>query len=106
MNSYPDRRFVEQVGLELTPELEAMCGRKNEAEAFASGDLVPDAFVREFAWAGTPEEVADQIAPIVELGIRDILVMPHPLDRDPRPVVQTFATQVIPRLHALFGSTV
>jgi 5,10-methylenetetrahydromethanopterin reductase len=106
MNSYPDRRFVEQVGLELTPELEAMCGRKNEAEAFASGHLVPDAYVREFAWAGTPQDVADQIAPIVELGIRDILVMPHPLDRDPRPVVHAFATQVIPRLHALFGSTV
>jgi 5,10-methylenetetrahydromethanopterin reductase len=104
MNSYPDRRFVEQVGLELTPELEAMCRHKNEAEAFASGDLVPDAFVREFAWAGTPEEVADQIAPIVALGIRDILVMPHPLDRDPRPVVQAFATQVVPRLHALFGT--
>jgi hypothetical protein len=40
----------------------------------------------------------------VELGIRDVLVMPHPLDRDPRPVVRAFATQVIPRLHALFGS--
>src|SRR5919206_2555664 len=105
MNSYPDRRFVEQVGLELTPELEQMCRAKNEAEAFASGHLVPDAFVREFAWAGTPEQIADQIAPIVELGIRDILVMPHPLDRDPRPVVRAFATQVIPRLHALFGAT-
>jgi 5,10-methylenetetrahydromethanopterin reductase len=104
MNSYPNRRFVEQVGLELTPELEAMCGRKNEAEAFASGHLVPDAFVREFAWAGTPEEVADQIAPIVDLGIHDILVMPHPLDRDPRPMVRAFATEVVPRLRALFGS--
>jgi 5,10-methylenetetrahydromethanopterin reductase len=104
MNSYPDRRFVEQVGLELTSELEAMCRRKDEAEAFASGDLVPDTFVREFAWAGSPEEVANQIAPIIELGIRDILVMPHPLDRHPRPVVRAFASQVIPRLHAQFGS--
>ena len=104
MNSYPDRRFVEQLGLELTPELDAMCRHKNEAEAFGSGHLVPDAFVREFAWAGTPEEVAEQIAPIVELGIRDILVMPHPLDRDPGPVVRAFATEVIPRLNALFGA--
>jgi 5,10-methylenetetrahydromethanopterin reductase len=104
MNSYPDRRFVEQVGLELTPDLEAMCRRKNEAESFAAGHLVPDDFVREFAWAGTPEQVAAQIAPIVELGIRDILVMPHPLDRDPQPTVHSFATQVVPRLHALLGS--
>ena len=65
---------------------------------------MPDAFVREFAWAGTPQEVADQIAPMIELGIRDILVMPHPLDRDPRPVVRAFATQVIPRLQALLAS--
>lgn len=103
MNSYPDTRFVEQVGLELTPDLEAMCRRKNEAESFASGDLVPDSFVREFAWAGTPEQVAAQIAPIVELGIRDVLVMPHPLDRDPRPTIRAFAQQVMPRLQALFA---
>jgi 5,10-methylenetetrahydromethanopterin reductase len=105
MNSYPDRRFVEQVGLDLTPELERMCQRKNEAEAFASGHLVPDRFVQEFAWAGTPEQVATQIAPIVELGIHDIVVMPHPLDRHPGPTIEAFARQVMPRLEALFGSS-
>ena len=103
MNSYPDLRFVEQVGLELTPELEAMCRRKDEAEAFASGHLLPDEFVRQFAWVGTPERVAEQIAPIVELGIRNILVMPQPLSRDARPMVRRFATEVVPRLNALFG---
>ena len=103
MNSDPDLRFVHQVGLELTPELEALCRRKNEAESFASGDLVPDEFVRQYAWAGTPEQVAEQIAPIVELGIRNVLVMPQPLTRDARPTVRAFATEVVPRLKALFG---
>ena len=97
MASYPDTAFVRQAGLELTPELEAMARQKNEALAFGSGHLVPDEFVRQFAWVGTPAEVAEQIAPVAEAGFGSIVVLPQPLDRDAGETIRTFAREVMPR---------
>lgn len=106
MASYPDTAFLEHAGLEITPELESMSRQKNEALAFASGDLVPDEFVRQFAWVGTPAEVAQQVAAVVECGFDTIVFLPQPMNQDPEPTLQRFAREVIPRVHAALGTGV
>jgi alkanesulfonate monooxygenase SsuD/methylene tetrahydromethanopterin reductase-like flavin-dependent oxidoreductase (luciferase family) len=106
MASYPDTAFLSHAGLELTPELEAMARHKNEALAFSSGDLVPDEFVRQFAWVGTPAEVAEQIAAVVDSGFDTIVFLPQPMSEDPEPVLLRFAREVIPRVHASLGANV
>ena len=101
MASYPDTGFLSHAGLEITPELAEMAVQKNEALAFGSGSLVPDSFVDQFAWVGTPEDIARRIAPVVDDGFRTIVVVLQPLRRDPADALTTFARQVIPRVRAL-----
>jgi alkanesulfonate monooxygenase SsuD/methylene tetrahydromethanopterin reductase-like flavin-dependent oxidoreductase (luciferase family) len=105
MASYPDTAFLAHAGLEITPELEAMSRQKNEALAFASGDLVPDEYVRHFAWVGAPDDVAEQIAAVVDSGFDTIVFLPQPMSADPRPILRRFAREVIPRVHAALGTT-
>jgi 5,10-methylenetetrahydromethanopterin reductase len=104
MASYPDTAFLEHAGLQITPELATMAARKNEAQAFESGHLVPDEFVRQFAWVGTPAQVADQVAAVVDAGFRNIVFLPQPMDHDPEPTLRRFAREVIPRVRALVGA--
>jgi 5,10-methylenetetrahydromethanopterin reductase len=106
MASYPDTAFLAHAGLEITPELETMSRQKNEALAFASGDLVPDEYVRQFAWVGTPADVAHQIAAVVDSGFDTIVFLPQPMHVDPEPILQRFAREVIPRMHAALGTRV
>jgi 5,10-methylenetetrahydromethanopterin reductase len=101
MASYPDQAFLHHAGLEITPELEAMARQKNEALAFASGALVPDAYVEQFAWVGTPDEVAHQIARVVDSGFRNVVVLMQPMRTDPEASMRLFASDVIPRVRAL-----
>jgi len=105
MASYPDTAFLAHAGLEITPALEAMSRQKNEALAFASGHLVPDEFVRQFAWVGSPAEVAEQVAAVVDCGFSTIVFLPQPMSVDPEPTLQRFARDVAPRVRALLGTT-
>lgn len=104
MASYPDTAFLAHAGLEITPELEAMSRHKNEALAFESGHLVPDEFVRQFAWVGTPAEVAEQVAAVVDCGFSTIVFLPQPMSVDPEPTLTRFAREVVPRVRALLGA--
>lgn len=106
MASYPDSAFVRHAGLELTPELEAMCRQKNEALALASGHLIPDEFVHSFAWTGSPEAIAAQIAAATEVGYSEVVILPQPLNDSSVDTIRRFATEVIPRYRALTGTTV
>lgn len=106
MASYPDTAFLAHAGLEITSALETMARQKNEALAFASGDLVPDEYVRQFAWVGTPADVAEQIAAVVDSGFDTIVFLPQPMSADPEPILQRFARDVIPRVHATLGRRV
>ena len=81
-------------------------GECTDQNAFGSGDLVPDEFVRQFAWVGTPTEVAEQIAAVVDSGFDTIVFVPQPMDQDPEPALQRFAREVIPRVHAALGTGV
>jgi 5,10-methylenetetrahydromethanopterin reductase len=105
MASYPDTAFLEHAGLEITPALEEMSRKKNEALAFGSGALVPDEYVRQFAWVGTPADVAEQIAAAADSGFETIVFLPQPMDIDPEPTLQRFAREVIPRVHAALGAS-
>ncbi len=105
MSSYPDRSFVHQMGLQVPEELEAIVSQKNEARSYASWQLVPDDFVEAFTWAGTPDEVAKQVAKIVELGISEITFLPQP----PRgsgiqPIISAWMEEVVPRVRHLVGA--
>lgn len=105
MASYPDSAFVRHAGLELTPELEQMCQQKDEALALASGHLVPDEFVRSFAWTGSPESVATQIAEATEVGYSEVVILPQPLNDGSIDTIRRFATEVVPRIRSLTGSS-
>jgi 5,10-methylenetetrahydromethanopterin reductase len=105
MASYPDRRFVEQMGLAVPEELEAVVSQKNEARTAAAWRLVPDDFVDAFTWAGTPDEVARRVAAIVDLGITRICYLPQPPPgQGVEPIMRAWIEEVVPRVRRLVGA--
>lgn len=105
MSSYPDRGFVHQMGLEVPEELEAIVSQKNEALAYGAWQLVPDEFVEAFTWAGTPDEVASQVAAVVELGITQITFLPQPPPgQGVEPIMRAWMEEVVPRVRKLVGA--
>lgn len=103
MASYPDSAFIRHAGLKLTPKLEEMASQKDETLALASGDLVPDEFVQSFAWTGTVDDVAKQVAAIGDIGFSDVVILPQPLNESAVETIRLFATEVIPRVNAELG---
>ncbi len=104
MGSYPDQQFVRHSGLQVPDELLDVMQAKNETRALASGPLVPEEFVDAFAWAGTPEEVARQVAAVVSLGIPEVCILPHPPRGQPvDPIMRTFIEDVMPRVRRMVG---
>ncbi len=101
MASYPDQAFLHHAGLEITSALAEMAAHKNESLAFASGHLVPDEYVEQFAWVGTPAQVAEQVAAVVDSGFRNVVVLMQPMRTDPEASLRLFASDVIPRVRAL-----
>jgi alkanesulfonate monooxygenase SsuD/methylene tetrahydromethanopterin reductase-like flavin-dependent oxidoreductase (luciferase family) len=77
--SYPDRKFVHRVGLEVPKELEEVIARRDYELMLDNAHLVPDAFVDKLTWAGTPGEVAEKIARVVDMGIDHITIAPAPM---------------------------
>src|SRR5262249_49688428 len=104
MASYPDRGFVKQMGLAVPDELEAVVSQKNEAKTASAWHLVPDDFVEAFTWAGTPDEVARQVAEIVKLGITRITFLPQPPPgQGVEPIMRAWMDEVVPRVRRLLG---
>jgi 5,10-methylenetetrahydromethanopterin reductase len=104
MASYPDRGFVNQMGLTVPDELEAVVSQKNEAKTAAAWHLVPDDFVEAFTWAGTPDEVARQVAEIVTLGVTRITYLPQPPPgHGVEPIMRAWMEEVVPRVRRLVG---
>lgn len=102
--SYPDRRFVDAVGLQVPEALEQVCRQRDDDLARRSGHLVPDDFIDAFTWAGTPEQVAEKIAQIVDRGISNITFVPQPSQGDEAiKIITTFAKQVVPRVCSIVG---
>jgi 5,10-methylenetetrahydromethanopterin reductase len=104
MGSYPDRSFVHQMGLTVPEELEEILRERNEARSFGAWRLVPDEFVDAFAWAGTPDDVARQVAEIIKLGITQITFLAHPPAGVAMEVLmRAWMEEVVPRVRRLVG---
>lgn len=100
--SYPDRKFVHRVGLEVPPELEEVLAKRDYELMLEHAYLVPDAFVDRLTWAGTPEEVAEKIARVVDMGIENITIAPAPLKGGSiRDTVEACGEKVKPMVEAL-----
>ena len=100
-SSYPNRDFVTQLGMEVPAELEAMIAKRDYELMFEAGPLVPEEFVDAFAWAGTPEEVANKISRIAEMGIRRFGTwVLAPPGGGIESVIQLIAEEVMPRVRA------
>lgn len=102
--SYPDRGFVHRVGLEVPDELEAIIAKRDYNLMAPNAHLIPDAFVDKLCWAGTPEEVAQQIAAVVDMGIENVTILPHaPAGGTTATTMREFARSVKPRVEALLA---
>jgi 5,10-methylenetetrahydromethanopterin reductase len=105
--SYPDTNFVRVAGQEVSPELEAVLAKKDRDHSWANAHLVSDALLAQFCWAGTAEQVAQQIAAVVRLGITDVTVTLHPphdaTPADVEEVIRSFAEDVKPLAEELSG---
>ncbi len=95
--SYPDMGFVKAVGLELSSELQAVLAKKDREYSHANAHLVPDEVIDAFAWTGTVEDVARQIAGVVQLGISEITVLLHPPEgKNELETMRLLAQEVMP----------
>ena len=104
-SSYPNRDFVTQLGMEVPAALEALIAKRDYELMFEAGPLVPEEFVDAFAWAGTPEDVAAQIAHIAEMGIHRFGTwVLAPPEGGIESVIQLIANEVMPRVRAAVSS--
>ena len=102
--SYPDREFVELVGLEVPAELEAIIAKRDYNLMAPNAHLIPDAFVDRLCWAGTAEDVARKVAQVVEMGIDNITFLPHPAEgSDIQETMRAFARTVRPMVEEMVG---
>lgn len=71
--SYPDRGFVEKVGLTVPPDIEAVIATRDYDALHQVSDLIPDEFVAKLCWAGTPDNVASRVASVLaETGVGEV----------------------------------
>ncbi len=101
--SYPNRDFVDQVGLELPADVLADLLARPFGEMGPVIDRLPDVFVENFAWAGTSSQIARQVAAVVDMGIDRITIVPHPsaATGNAESMIRRFATEVMPEVLAL-----
>lgn len=100
--SYPDRKFVHRVGLEVPDELEEIIARRDYNLMAENTHLIPESFVDKFCWAGTAEEVANKVADVARLGINNITFLPHaPHGGNTLDTVREFAETVKPTVEEM-----
>jgi 5,10-methylenetetrahydromethanopterin reductase len=101
--SYPDRRFVERVGLTVPDEIEKVMATRDYDALHKVSHLIPDEFVAKFCWAGTPDQVADRVASVLrETGVKEVgFWVLRAGDQTLHESVSMVAEQVIPRVREL-----
>jgi alkanesulfonate monooxygenase SsuD/methylene tetrahydromethanopterin reductase-like flavin-dependent oxidoreductase (luciferase family) len=101
-SSYPDRSFVHALGLEVPEVFEEIARQRNRELNARSAHLVPDEIVEAMTWSGTPEQVAESVAAVVEAGIRNITFVPvAAANQSTFETVRLMAQEVMPRAQAL-----
>ena len=96
--SYPNRDFVDRVGLKVPDELERVIAARDYDALEAVAHLVPDEFVSMFCWAGEPDEVAERVVNVIrQTGISEIgfWVLRTP-DQSLADAVRLVAEKVVP----------
>jgi 5,10-methylenetetrahydromethanopterin reductase len=103
--SYPDRRFVERMGLTVPEPIEARFAERDYAVIEQVAGDVPDEFAQRLSWSGAPETVAERVATIVEeTGVREIGFWILPAPNQPlKTAIETVAGDVIPRVKSLLN---
>jgi 5,10-methylenetetrahydromethanopterin reductase len=75
-NSYPHFAYLEVLGLEMPAALRQQLAKRDYALIKPSAALVPDAFVRHLAVAGSRAEVIDQLQEIAAMGVDQLTIYP------------------------------
>jgi alkanesulfonate monooxygenase SsuD/methylene tetrahydromethanopterin reductase-like flavin-dependent oxidoreductase (luciferase family) len=101
--SAPNRDFVDQVGLDVPEDFYAELLATEFKDMPGIVGRLPEPFVDAFARAGTPEQIAQKVAAVVDMGINRITFLPHtsPATGTAESMVQRFASEVMPRVVAL-----
>jgi 5,10-methylenetetrahydromethanopterin reductase len=104
-SSYPDRNFVRREGLEVPADIEALIAQRDYDLVPQAAALIPDAFVRAFCWAGTPEMVAERVVTIArETGVTEFglwaLLAPGQTREE---AMRLIGEAVAPRVRAALG---
>lgn len=103
--SYPDRRFVQRLGLTVPEAIESKLAERKYALIEEVAGEVPDDFVSQMSWSGTPEMVAERVASIVsatEIQEIGFWILPAP-GQSLQTAVNTVATKVIPKVRSLLN---
>lgn len=105
-SSYPDKSFLNRMGLDIPPELEAVLAKKDYDLNTRSAQLVPDEIVDAYTWAGTSEDVAKRVAEVIRIGdIGSITFLPHAVsNNDVMPTVRAFAREVRPLVDQILSN--
>ena len=85
--------------LALTPEEKS--GIDDATELEAAADEILDRAPSRFIVSDDPDQVADRIAPYVELGFKHLIF--HGPGDDQERFLRAFCADVLPRLHERFG---
>ena len=75
----------------MPAEFEAIAAQRNRALTSASAHLIPDDLIEAFTWAGTSEDVARQVAAVVDMGFENIAFLPHLPGQTVELTVEAFA---------------
>jgi 5,10-methylenetetrahydromethanopterin reductase len=105
--SYPDRRFLQRMGLEVPEPIEARLAERDYEVIKGVASEVPDDFVSRLSWSGTPETVAERVASVIAATrVREIgfWILPAP-GQSLQTAVETVATKVIPGVRSLLDKT-
>lgn len=101
--SYPDRRFVQRMGLTVPEEVESKLALRKYALIEEVASRIPDEFVLRFSWSGTPEMIAERVASIISTTeVREIgfwILPAH--DQTLQTAVDLVSGTVIPKVRSL-----
>lgn len=100
--SAPNRDFITQAGVTIEDELYNEIVRAEFGKMDGVLERLPEACVDAFSWAGTPAQVAEKVAAVIDMGLTQITFLPHETkDTTAEQIVKQFADRVMPEVAAL-----
>ena len=103
----PRFQTFETAQLDISPRLREMIaalGYTHDPALLAPlAALVPDSFVDALTLAGSVDEVSTRVVDMVQRGIRHVMIYPIAPDGDVERIIQRFAQEVVPCVHARGG---